>query len=206
MKHRTARRWVGIGRVSVLVLLTWVALPSPAAAQTATPTPTPTPTIPPPTPTPTATPTPTIPAPTATPTATPTPTIPVPTATPTATPTPVPACTILPAALPDGALGIPYSEQLTIAGSTPPETFSLSSGTLPPGLSLSPAGLISGNPTTIGTFAFVVAGSDAGSCNSTANYSIEIMQTVPAMPTIFLIALMTLLAAGSWLVLRRRSA
>lgn len=51
--------------------------------------------------------------------------------------------------LPDATLGSPYSQQLTAAGSTAPaeEIWSITSGNLPPGLSISTSGLISGTPT-----------------------------------------------------------
>jgi hypothetical protein len=49
--------------------------------------------------------------------------------------------------LPNGTVGIDYSEQLTTAGGTAPVTFALGVGsTLPVGLTLSASGLISGNP------------------------------------------------------------
>jgi hypothetical protein len=50
-------------------------------------------------------------------------------------------------ALPGGQLNAPYSATLTASGGTTPYKWSLSSGTLPAGLALSPAGVISGTPT-----------------------------------------------------------
>ncbi len=55
------------------------------------------------------------------------------------------------ASLPGGAPGAAYTASLTAAGGTPPYTFSLASGTLPAGLTLSNAGQITGTPTTAGT-------------------------------------------------------
>ena len=55
--------------------------------------------------------------------------------------------------LPGGELGIPYSFALKAAGGAPPYTFSQSPFVpLPPGLSLSAAGVVSGTPSAIGTF------------------------------------------------------
>lgn len=52
--------------------------------------------------------------------------------------------------LPDGLMGIPYSATLTATGGTTPYTWSLSSGTLPAGLSLNAStGAISGTPTAV---------------------------------------------------------
>ncbi len=50
--------------------------------------------------------------------------------------------------LPDAVVGKPYSFALTATGGTSPDTWSISSGALPAGLSLSPSGIISGTPTT----------------------------------------------------------
>jgi uncharacterized protein (TIGR03437 family) len=53
--------------------------------------------------------------------------------------------------LPSGPVGVPYSQQIAATGGVPPYQFS-SNGILPPGLSLSPSGVLSGTPTTAGTF------------------------------------------------------
>jgi Putative Ig domain len=60
---------------------------------------------------------------------------------------------ILTDSLPDGTVGTPYSQTFQSAGtSTAPYTWSLASGTLPPGLTLLPSGVLSGIPTTAGKF------------------------------------------------------
>lgn len=55
--------------------------------------------------------------------------------------------------LPSGSIGIPYSTTLAASGGNPGYGWSLASGSpsLPAGLNLSPAGVISGRPTTIQT-------------------------------------------------------
>ena len=53
--------------------------------------------------------------------------------------------------LPSGPVGVPYSQQIAATGGVPPYQFS-SNGILPPGLSLSPSGILSGTPTKAGTF------------------------------------------------------
>ena len=66
-------------------------------------------------------------------------------------------------ALTEAALGKPYSDSLEASGGTGAFTWSVSGGSLPPGLSLDPAsGMISGTPTTRGTFSFTVHLADAG--------------------------------------------
>jgi Putative Ig domain len=65
--------------------------------------------------------------------------------------------------LPDAALGVAYSQALQVTGGSAPYTWALLTGTLPTGLSLSAAGVISGTPTVAGTYTFTVKATDAGS-------------------------------------------
>ena len=62
--------------------------------------------------------------------------------------------------LPAAAEGSPYSQTLTAAGGTLPYSWSIAGGSLPGGLELSTTGVISGNPSTSGTFNFTVRVSD----------------------------------------------
>jgi large repetitive protein len=57
--------------------------------------------------------------------------------------------------LPPGRTGVPYSVPLTASGGTPPYTWQLLSGTLPPGVTLSGATL-TGTPTATGTYTFTL--------------------------------------------------
>ena len=81
---------------------------------------------------------------------------------------------ITPLTLPNGFLGVHYSQSLTASGSAPPYTFTVSSGTLPPGLSLSSGGVLSGTPATAGTFNFTVNVADAQGCMGTKVYPLTI--------------------------------
>ncbi len=66
---------------------------------------------------------------------------------------------IAPTTLPEAIIGTAYSVQLllVVAPSPPlPHTWSIINGSLPPGLFLSPTGIISGTPLMAGTFTFVV--------------------------------------------------
>lgn len=65
------------------------------------------------------------------------------------------APTITTASLPDGTVNTAYSQTLAADGDTP-ITWSLDSGSLPTGLTLSSGGTISGTPTVSGTFNFTV--------------------------------------------------
>ena len=61
-----------------------------------------------------------------------------------------------------GTVGVAYSSSIGVSGGTAPYTFAVTSGTLPAGLSLhSSTGLISGTPTTVGAYSFVVTVTDA---------------------------------------------
>ena len=59
-------------------------------------------------------------------------------------------------ALPAGTIGVAYSTTLTAAKGTAPYTWTLKSGALPAGLTLTSAGVISGTPSAIGTASALV--------------------------------------------------
>jgi uncharacterized protein (TIGR03382 family) len=64
--------------------------------------------------------------------------------------------------LPDGVSGVPYEVRLAGRGGDGTYAWSISGGALPEGLSLSPAGVISGTPRAQGTSAVVVRVASAG--------------------------------------------
>ncbi len=69
-----------------------------------------------------------------------------------------------PNTLPAGTAGVAYSQVLSSVGGTPPITYQLSSGTLPPGLAITTPGangLLSGTPTSGGSFAFAFQAKDS---------------------------------------------
>ena len=70
---------------------------------------------------------------------------------------PISITTLLPTAL----VNVPYSQQLEEKGGVGSLTWTLSSGTLPAGLTLSTSGLLSGTPTTIGASLFTVQVTDS---------------------------------------------
>jgi hypothetical protein len=77
--------------------------------------------------------------------------------------------------LPNGEVGVPYSQALATSGGTLPFTFELSSGALPGGLSLDgSSGLISGSPNANGTFNFTVSLTDAAGATASQPFSIVV--------------------------------
>lgn len=78
--------------------------------------------------------------------------------------------------LPDGTEQVPYTFNLSAPGALQPAQFQIVSGSLPVGLSLSLAGVLSGTPTSTGDFNFTVSGSDPGiaACAFDRAYSLSI--------------------------------
>jgi hypothetical protein len=83
------------------------------------------------------------------------------------------------ASLPPATIGTAYSKTLTATGDTP-ISWSIKSGNLPAGLSLS-GNTISGTPTAVGTFNITVKAANAGGSNE-KNFSI-IVSTAATEPT-----------------------
>jgi hypothetical protein len=83
--------------------------------------------------------------------------------------------TIAVAEAPNATVGGPYLGYLVASGGTEPYAWSISKGSLPPGLTLDPStGVISGEPTTSGTSELTVTVTDAGAPAATASKSISI--------------------------------
>jgi carbon monoxide dehydrogenase subunit G len=95
-----------------------------------------------------------------------------------------PTITIAPATLPAGTAGTAYSQTLTASGGTGGYTYSLTAGALPVGVALSSAGVLSGTPSTGGTFNFTVTAKDSLSFTGSQAYSITIgAPTITIAPT-----------------------
>jgi len=88
-----------------------------------------------------------------------------------------PILSISTTSLPNGTQSATYDQSLAAVGGTPPYGWSLFSGTLPPGLTLSTSGQISGTPTILGTsnFAVKVTDSSVPAQNATQALSITVV-------------------------------
>ena len=76
---------------------------------------------------------------------------------------------------PQAFFGFPYSYQLTVAGGTPPQVWTLVSGGLPAGLALeSQTGIISGTPTAVESTSFTAQAKDAEMRVAQRQYSINV--------------------------------
>lgn len=81
--------------------------------------------------------------------------------------------------LPDATAGQPYSAQIQITWGTAPYTVAVADGTVPPGLSVSPSGLVSGIPQAPQvdaqvTSTFRIATTDSGGYQRTVYVGVEI--------------------------------
>ena len=83
--------------------------------------------------------------------------------------------TITTVTLPGSTLNVSYSATLAAGGGTPPYTWSIADGSLPPGLSLdSGTGVLSGTPAATGAFSFTVQVTDSGNPGQTNTQALSI--------------------------------
>jgi hypothetical protein len=103
------------------------------------------------------------------------------TATPAANLTVIcPTISLSPSTLPNATLNVPYSQQITPSGGTAPYVLQAPSVSLPPGLTMAPSGVLSGTPTSAGTYTFPVFATDDCNCSGSRNYTV--MVSSPATP------------------------
>jgi large repetitive protein len=97
----------------------------------------------------------------------------------------VPGLSIQDQSVPGGTVNEPYSRQLTVwsithrnpdQGSPTTATWSIASGSLPPGVTLSSNGLLNGTPTGEGSFTFVVRAVGGGGVTDTETETLTVRQ------------------------------
>ncbi|MBN9662525.1 MAG: putative Ig domain-containing protein [Acidobacteria bacterium] len=85
---------------------------------------------------------------------------------------------ILPSTVPGGAVGVPYSQALTASGGTAPYIFALFSGALPPGVTVSTTGVLSGTPTSSGSFVFTIRATDSQGAAANQLYTLTVGSSI----------------------------
>ncbi len=95
-----------------------------------------------------------------------------------------PACstiTVIPTTTPAATTGTAYSQTITATGGTGPYIFTVSTGALPAGITLTSAGVLSGTPTAAASSTFEITAT-AGTCTGKMSYTLVVNN--PACPTI----------------------
>ena len=72
-----------------------------------------------------------------------------------------------------GIVGQFYEAHFQAVGGSGPYTFTVSSGTLPAGLILTPGGSLFGKPSAEGTFTFTITATDINGCTGQREYTVE---------------------------------
>lgn len=74
-----------------------------------------------------------------------------------------------------GVVGAAYSENITTVGGVGPFTYTLASGTLPPGTTLSSAGILSGVPSASGSYSFTIQSTDSATHAGSQFFSMTVI-------------------------------
>ncbi|HUP45826.1 MAG TPA: ice-binding family protein [Thermoanaerobaculia bacterium] len=124
---------------------------------------------------------------------------------------PCPVITLSPATLPGATVGVFYNATIVASGGTAPYTYTVTSGSLPAGLTLNPVtGSISGTLTASATSNFTITATDAVGCLGSRAYSIVVGAALPpgaaGVPTLDFVGLAVLfvLLAGAGLFVMSR--
>src|SRR5205823_4612482 len=87
----------------------------------------------------------------------------------------VPGIILDPPSLPEGTIGVAYSQTITANGGSQPYSFALTAGALPAGFTLDPAtGVLSGTTTTAGLYNFTISAADSNGCSGSRSYTLTI--------------------------------
>ena len=88
-----------------------------------------------------------------------------------------PTVTLAPTSLPDASAYSAYNQSITANGGLTPHTYAVTAGSLPPGLTLSTAGVLSGTAGAPGTYNFTVTATDASGAAYTGSqaYTLQVV-------------------------------
>lgn len=82
---------------------------------------------------------------------------------------------VAPTTIAGGVKNAPYSTTFSASGGTGPYTFAVTTGTLPTGLTLNGGtGVLSGTPTTAGTYSFTIRATDSLSATDSRAYTVYV--------------------------------
>lgn len=91
--------------------------------------------------------------------------------------------TLTPTSLTNATVATSYSQSITASGGTASYTFAITAGALPPGLTLTTGGTLSGTPTAGGSFNFTITATDASSFTGARAYSLTVdVPTITIVP------------------------
>jgi hypothetical protein len=91
--------------------------------------------------------------------------------------------TISSATLPSGTTGVAYSQTFTAAGGTGNVTYAVTAGSLPPGLTLTSAGVLAGTPQApTGSYSFALIATDSDGCTVTTGFAIAVHNALTVVP------------------------
>ena len=79
--------------------------------------------------------------------------------------------------LPNGPVGVPYSQQIAATGGVPPYTFSMNNN--PPGITITRGGVLQGTPSTTGTYNFNIGVTDSVSGQTVSPFQVTFASDVP---------------------------
>lgn len=100
--------------------------------------------------------------------------------------------------LPNGVVGTPYTTTLQVMGGQPPYTWSIDSGSLPPGLNFhQDTGEITGEPTSAGSFEFVVGVTDSVGGSTSKPFTLQVSASGSSESPIFEDVPVSLVATGN---------
>ncbi len=110
-------------------------------------------------------------------------TSPSPSPAPTPSPSPVGPLAIGATPFHGGEIGLGYSPvSLAATGGRPPYTWSLDTGKLPPGLTLSADGTVSGQPTNVGAYRFNIKVADSAGASQLKQVGVTIYKALSVTP------------------------
>src|SRR5262249_39354920 len=91
--------------------------------------------------------------------------------------------TVNPAVLPNAVVNVNYNQTVTATGGTSPYTFAITAGALPPGMTLAPAGGITGPPNPGGAFPSTIPATDTNGCTGSRDYTVRVCPQFTILPT-----------------------